>query len=973
VSEFRLLGLVEIWSGGRRVLAGQPRQRLVLAALLVDAGRPVTSESLVYRVWGDTPPGGARHAIHEYLARIRRMLGDLDRPDLARLARRGSVYVLDVDPDRVDLHRFRRLVEWARDPGCPDAERVETLSRALDLWRGAPMADLSGEWVELVREGARRQRLEAATLWAQALLRLGRPSEVIEPLAELSAENPLSEPVAAVLIRALHAAGLTVEALDCYTRIRKRLVDDLGTEPGPELQAAHQAVLRGETEPGPARPALPVEAAAPPVEAAALPVEAAALPVEAAAPPEVSAPAGPARPGPPHVVPAQLPAAVRGFAGRDRELARLDAVLADAQGHATTAICAISGTAGVGKSALAVHWAHRVAERFPDGQLYVNLRGFDPAGAALSPSDAIRGFLDALDVPPQRISPNLAAQAALYRSMLARRRMLILLDNARDAEQVRPLLPGTPGCTVIVTSRRQLASLVAIDGAQALPLDVLTDDESRELLARRLGDERVGSERRAVEEIITRCARLPLAFAVVAARAAVHPSVSLAAMAHDLDDIHERLDTLSAGDAASDVRAVFSWSYQALSPAAAELFRLLGLHPGPDISAAAAASLAGVPPAAVGPRLAELVEAHLLTEHLPGRYGFHDLLRAYAVEQANRNDSEPSRRAGLHRLLDHYLHTADAADRFLNTARDPITLSPLQPGVTPEAPADLDRALAWFAAEHRVLLASVDRAAASGFDIHTWQLAWTLTTILHRRRDGEAYAATQVAAVAATARLGDPANQLGAHRSLARAYIMLGRYDDAEAQLQQALTLAGQTGDPILHAHTHLRLAYLHEVRGNHAAALDHARQALALYEAAGHRNGQGHALNGVGWYHTLLGQHEQAIPYCERSVALHEEVGDRDGQAAAWDSLGFAQYNLGHHAEALACYQRALDLLREVGDRYQQTMILAHIGDAHEAAGDPAAARATYEQALEILDELAHRDAEKVREKLRELAHEEH
>jgi hypothetical protein len=384
----------------------------------------------------------------------------------------------------------------------------------------------------------------------------------------------------------------------------------------------------------------------------------------------------------------QLPAAVAHFAGRTGELATLTGLLRGrAERGGTVVISAIGGTAGVGKTALAVHWAHQVADRFPDGQLYVNLRGFDPSGSVMAPAEAVRRFLDALQVPPERIPVDLDAQAALYRSQLACKRMLVVLDNARDTVQVRPLLPGAPTCLVVVTSRGQLTSLVAVDGAHPLTLDLLTEAEARELLARRLGPDRIAAEPQAVEQIVGCCARLPLALSIAAARAE-QSGFPLAALAGELAETGRRLDVLDAGDAAGQVRAVFSWSYTALSSAAARLFRLLGLHPGPDISAAAAASFAAVPPAETRRLLAELVRASLLTEHTPGRYAFHDLLRAYAVDVTHTHDPADQRRAAVGRMLDHYRHTAHTAERLLNPARDPIPLAllPPGPGVTPENP-----------------------------------------------------------------------------------------------------------------------------------------------------------------------------------------------------------------------------------------------------------------------------------------------
>jgi transcriptional regulator with XRE-family HTH domain len=363
------------------------------------------------------------------------------------------------------------------------------------------------------------------------------------------------------------------------------------------------------------------------------------------------------------VVPRQLPAAATHFAGRAAELKALDGPLdrAGCDARGSVVICAISGTAGVGKTALAVHWAHSAAQRFPDGQLYVNLRGFDPSGTPVTPAEAIHGFLGALHVPAGRLPESLDAQAGLFRSLLAGRRMLIVLDNARDAAQIRPLLPGSDACCVIVTSRSQLTSLVAEQGAHPLTLDVLTEAEARELLSRRLGPERIAGESEAVDELIGRCARLPLALAIVAARAAVGPCHPLTALVEELRDTRSRLDALDAGDSATSARAMFSWSYQSLSGPAARMFRLLGVHPGPDISGPAAASLAGVRLDQAHEMLRELTRANLLGEGPARRFAFHGLLRAYAAERACAEESDAARRAALDRVLGHYRHCALAA------------------------------------------------------------------------------------------------------------------------------------------------------------------------------------------------------------------------------------------------------------------------------------------------------------------------
>jgi tetratricopeptide (TPR) repeat protein len=831
----------------------------------------------------------------------------------------------------VDLHRFRRLAVAARRPACPDQERAELFEEALDLWVGEPLAGVPGQWAARMRRSWALERLDVTVSWAGAALRIGQHTRAVPVLRDLTEAHPLSEPLAAALVRALAADSRTSEAVEECAAISTRLVVELGTEPGPELRAVQQALLHN--RPLPAPTALPALATNPPV------------------------------------VRAQLPADVRGFAGRADHLARLDALLDGAAAGAppTVVISAVSGTAGVGKTALAVHWAHRVAHRFPDGLLYVNLRGFDPGGQTMDPAVAVRGFLDALAVPPERIPSSPHAQAALYRGLLAGKRVLVLLDNARDAEQVRPLLPGTPTALAVVTSRNQLTPLVAADGAHPLTLDVLPPDEARELVLRRLGAARVAAEPQAVQEIIAGCARLPLALTIAAARAATHPDFPLTAIAAELVEAGDRLDALDAGNPATRVRAVFSWSYTALTPPAARLFRLLGLHPGPDTSAAAAASLAGHPLPQARTLLAELTRASLLTEHTPGRYTFHDLLRAYATDLTHSHDPDDQRRAATGRLLDHYLHTAHAADRLLDPHADPPTLplAPPTPGTTPEHLADHGQAMAWLTAERSTLLAAAAHASSGGFDTQTWQLAWALDTFLYRRGHWHDLAAAWQAALDAARRLGDQPAQAQAHRLLTWADIRLGRHQDTHTHLRCALDLYAQAGDRLGQAHTHLDLGSMWERQGRPDEALGHAQQALELFLDADHRLGQARALNVAGWFHALLGDHTRALDDCGQALALFQQLGDRDGEAATWDSLGYAHHRLDHHSQAADCYQHAIGMFRDLGDRHEEADTLNRLGDTYHAARDAAGARIAWQHAVEILTDLDHPDADAVRTKL--------
>jgi tetratricopeptide (TPR) repeat protein len=665
-------------------------------------------------------------------------------------------------------------------------------------------------------------------------------------------------------------------------------------------------------------------------------------------------------------VPLQLPGTTAHFAGRANELEALSRLLGDSGGSnsGTAVISAIAGMAGVGKTALAVHFAHQAAHRFEHGQLYVNLRGFDPSSVPVTPTEAIRGFLGAMCVPFDQIPQDLAAQASLYRSLLAGRRMIIVLDNAYDEQQVRPLLPGTPGCLVIVTSRRQLAGLAAADGASLLTLDVLNLAEARTMLATRLGSTRANAEPDAVDQILRLCARLPLALAIAAARAAARPSLPLAVLVGELRNAPGPLDALDTSDPAASVRAVFSWSARQLGQEAARMFGLLGLHPGPDITAPAAASLAGITLLTAAPQLRELAEANLLTEHQAGRYACHDLLRSYAAELAPAADSADGR-AATGRMLDHYLYAAHAAALLISPSRRRMPLALPRTGVALEQPLDHQQAMAWFEAEHKVLLAIVALAAGTGFDVHAWQLPWAMADFLDWRGHWRDSATVQRAALAAATRLGDTLAQAMASRALGKACAWLTDYDQARACFAGSLTLYQQLADRDGQARVHQSLMWVAEREARHAEALGHAEQALALFRAIDNQAGQAEALNAVGWCHALLGNPRQARTFCRQALVLDQERGNRRSEALTWDSLGYTEHQLGNFTEAAACYERALGLFREFGDRFYQAEILSHLGDTRHAAGDLDAARSAWQLGLEILEDLRHPNAEQVRAKL--------
>jgi DNA-binding SARP family transcriptional activator/predicted negative regulator of RcsB-dependent stress response/DNA-binding XRE family transcriptional regulator len=928
-----VLGPLAASRGGVPVDLGGERQRAVLALLAISAGQAVHRAGIIDAIWGEAPPPSAISMIQSYVSRLRDALGLPARAPAAghrgRLTSVGESYLLEPGPGQVDLQEFAAWAAQARQRAAGDAAGAcDLYARALGLWRGEAAAD-----VRLLRghpavAALARQRTAVILEYAEVAAAAGRSGRVLEQLRALAEREPLDERVLARLMMALGATGQQAAALRVFEEARTRLDQELGVTPGQELAGAHLRILRGEADP--------------------------------------PGSAGGSREG--RVLPRQLPSAVRHFAGREAELEALWEALDQAGPPAgAVVISAIGGMAGVGKTALAVHWAQEAADRFPDGQLFADLRGAGPAGDPAEPGQVIGWFLASLGVPAAQVPADPQAQAALLRSVLADKRMLIVLDNAAGAGQVRPLLPGSPGCLVLITSRARLTGLAAADGATVLDLDVLDTHEATELLARRLGPSRVAEP--AAAELVELCGRLPLALAITAARAAARPGFPLAAMAGELRHEAGRLDALDTGEPASSVRQVFSWSYRQLTSPAATMFRLLGVHPGPGISAPAAASLAGVSPAAARHALTELTGAHLLTEPSPGRYALHDLLRAYATELATGTDPGPDRHEALGRVLDHYLHTAHAAALQITPNRPPVGLGPVRAGVLPECLAGREQAAAWFGAEQQVLFATIAQAAQHGFGAHAWQLPWTLVDFLNREGRWIELAAIQRVALKASERLGDEAGQARTLVHLALACTRTNEHDQACVHLAHAIPLYQCLGDDDGEAIAQQALAAVYDQQGRFADAIDHTERALTLYRATGNRVRQAQCLSNTGWFQAQLGDYQQARVLCEQGLAISGELGDRYAVAMGQDSLGYVEHKLGHLVESAGCYRQALVILRDLGDRYFETVILTRLGEVLCEDGDRQAAREAWRQALSILDDLDHPDAAGVRDRLREPA----
>ena len=897
--EFVLLGGMTVLDDGTALDLGPARQRCVLAALAVDAGHVVSVDRLVQRVWGDDPPVRAKATLQNYLSRLRRLLA-------GAVVRRPGGYALDVERSQVDLLRFDALHAQARASEDPQAETL--LRQALELWRGEALTGVDSDWATAERDRSHLRFLDAECDLTDVLLRLGQGESLVTTLAARNAQRPLDERVAAQFMLALHRAGRTSDALACFRRLRDRLVDQVGTDPGTAVSDLHQRILDAD-------PAL-------------LP-----HPAQAREP-----------------VPRQLPGPPRWFTGRGVELARLDEAL-DSSG--TVVISAIGGAGGIGKTWLAVHWAHRHAEQFPDGQLFVDLRGFNPTEQPVTAETALFGFLTALGVVPDRVPADRDARATLYRSLVAGRRMLVVLDNAATADQVMPLLPGSPTCTVLVTARTVLASLIDRHCARHLQLDTLARTEARALLAERLGAERVAAEPDAADELITLCGGYPLALSITARHATARRGVPLAEVAAELRELGlEMLD--NPADPGASLPAVLSWSLRPLTDEQRTVFGLLGIAPGPDTTLPAVAALSGLPAARARRALSALEDASLLERRQGDRYVMHDLVRAYAATTA------------VDRVMDFYLHTAHAADLILEPHRHPQRLPPPAAGVHPRPLDDAADAMAWTVAEYTNLLAAQHAALALGRHHVVWHLARTLDTFHLRRGHTRDAVAVWRAALHAADHLPDPATRSRAHRNLGRACGRLGRHEEAVEHLDQALALTVRHGDLAGQARCHQVLSVTWEVRGDGRQALDHARRALDLYRAVDLPVLEADALNMVGWCAARLGDFDTALDHCRAALALHRRHAYVEGEAATLDSLGFIAHHTGDHEDALALYGQALGLYRGLGNSWETADTLVNLGHPHAALGQRDQAREAWQEALELYREQGRdEDAERVQREL--------
>jgi DNA-binding SARP family transcriptional activator/tetratricopeptide (TPR) repeat protein len=928
--EFRVLGPVEVLDDGRRVAVPAKRVRTLLALLLIRPNRVVPADDLVDALWVDADaPARPRAAMQTYVSRLRSYLGT-PAGELLRTDPAG--YQLVVRPDQLDLLRFRAQLDQANRLPDDPAGRIRHLSAALDQWRGEPLSGVySSPPIRAAVTGLTDDHLHAVEQLYAARLELGQYAEAVSGLSTLVTAHPLRERPWALLIRALHHSGRQADAMDAYQRIRQNLREQLGSDPGDELERAHQAVLAG-TAP------------------------------DAAA--HQSAPGPPAtRPIPPP--PRQLPADIERFTGRGDDLAVLERLLPDGSSddwpdHRPIVIAAVDGAAGIGKTALAVHWAHRVKDRFPDGQLYLNLRGYGPS-RALDPGDAIEAMLGSLGTPAEQIPPGLDGRSALLRTQLAGKRMLVLLDNARDIDQVRPLLPGA-GSLVLVTSRSQLRGLAVRDGAHRLTLDHLSERESIDLLVRVIGD-RAAAEPSAVAELAGLCGGLPLALALAAERATREPSSPLADLAEDLRDERARLDVLGTDeDPASDLRGVFSWSYRAVSVEAAALFRLLGIAPGPDLGIDAAATLAGCGRARAQRLLDQLVRANLLQSKQPGRFEIHDLLRSYAIELAHRHDRAEDREAAIRRLLRWYNQSAFHARNTLHVGETSVAPDPPVEALTFSSGSD---AVSWYSVERPNLLASARMAYDHQYYDLCWQLAFALWVHSQLVRAWDTIADLHALGLRSAHRLGDPRAVAHMLTGIGTAHRAAGRLETAARVQRRAIALFRSSGDRSGEATALSNLGAVYRDLGRYEEALVHSRAALALDEARDEPGNMSISHYQIAQTLNAAGRYDEAVDAAKESLTLGRRLGRRRGVARALQALATTLHRRGDHAGAIDASGEAVSILRELGDRQYQASALIQHGDALDAAGRPDAARPAWQQALAILDELGAPDAQAARDRL--------
>ena len=932
MERFRILGPLEFRSGDAWAGIGAPKWRALFAALLLNHGRVVSTQRLIDELWGDEPPAKPANLIATYVHRLRGLIGD---PDGCVLVTRAPGYLVVVGPDELDAMRFAGLVAAGRKAlsNGETARAVELLTAALALFRGPPLADVPPSDLVTIEAGRLEEsRVAALGLRIEAEIESGNAASAIGELLGLTADHPLREELWALLMRALRAAGRQAEALEAYERVRTVIGDELGVDPGPGLRQLYQEILADDARPAPR----------------------AVKPAAAIVSPEPGPAAQITLPAPP--VPSQLPADIPDFTGRDEQVEYLCDLFAEVpDGDTRTGavmVSLIAGAGGLGKTTLAVHVAHRLRRRFPDGQLYVNLRGASDQPAA--PSDVLARFLRELGVDGTQIPESEDERAALYRTRLAGRRVLIVLDDARDAAQARSFVPGSVSCGVLITSRSRLPALV---GGRLVDLDVLGDDEARALLAKIVGAHRLDAEPDATNRVLAACAGLPLAIRIAGVRLAARTSWTVQALAGKLADERRRIDEFKAGDLA--VRACFQVSFDSLPPAGgpgrpdpARAFRLLGLWRGPCISLPAASSLLAEPEDQVADTLETLVDAHLLQSVTAERYRLHDLLRVYAAEKAEAEETAQDRHEAVLRVLTWYLHTAEAAGCVISPQHARVPLGDgrlLHPALNF---ASLEHALNWCETARIDLVSAARQAASNGLHEIAWKLPAAAMSFFYRRGYWADWISTHEDGLASARILGDRLaeawmlNNLGMVFGLQRKERSVECFEDALAIYREIGDQSGQTRSANNIAQACLRLCRFPD-------ALEAAARSLAVQQEAADRYGEGIALGNLGDACRGLGRFDEAIDHLEQALVIFRELGDEHSEADSLSDLGDVYLTMGRLNDALSCLHASLTIWRAHGERHGQASTLGRLGLAQKHAGRPDEARESLSEALLLLAEV--------------------
>lgn len=927
--DVRLLGPLELCVDAVPVAIPRGNTATALAVLLDESNSVVPLESIVRAVYGLDIPQDPETQVQNTIGVLRRKLG----PARDRVETVGRAYRFRIDTAELDTLRCRANEDRARAlraEGRLD-EAVAALREALGEWRGPALANLSGAAVDGIRRRYDEHRLALLERRIDLDLELGRAAEVVDELRQAVAVHGTRQRFTALLMRALHSGGRTAEALEAYAALRERLADELGADPDQALRDLHTAILRdGPLAPGPSAPL-------------------------------AEAPF-------PRRVPAMLPRANTRFTGRTGQLRLLDGHLAAAEGAAGLAV--VTGMGGVGKTALAVSWAHRIAHRFPDGQLYFNLRGFDPLAPGVDAATVLGEALVALGVEAHQVPAGLDERIGLYRTVLAGRSVLVVLDNARDAAQVRPLLPVAPGSFTLVTSRDRLAGLDATEGADTVPLELLSDADAWALLVRRIGMDRAMDEERAVLRIVASCGRLPLALTLVGAWAAAHPQFSLGSLADRLDTTTNVFRVLASSDPASDPRSVFACSYQALGSRAARAFRLFGLHPAPEVTVAGMASLMGVPAADAEAALHELADVHLADQPSDGRFTMHDLLRSYAAERIAEEVGRAERDAAETRLVDYFIHSAGAADTLIGLRGDSVDLGEPGPGVLREPIADSRAAAAWFTIESEVLLGLLRRPELPGGDVNRWRLGWCMAGYLTDRSVGKELFETQSAAFAAAQRMGDGFGQVVSLGYLSAAAMLLGDDETADLHLRRAMAMADDLRQPWAKGFVCFAHCVLTARSGDDAGAVAFARQACEHFRESGDSFWEYRSEWVVGWHSLQLGDLDEGRAVFEKLLAVTEALEVVPGIANSQLGMGLLAHKEGRLDEALERYAVGEALLADFGLPLSVALVSELVGDVLETRGDLAGAVAEWREAERACVEFEARwELERIRGKLAAVA----